>query len=90
VTADEWSMLTARIAALLDENNRLLRELASARAERDALERALAALERNQKREPGTKPDGESGNDHAQVFRVLNRFVPAIRFHPLLKKSGNR
>jgi FtsZ-binding cell division protein ZapB len=43
-------VLTARIGALLDENNRLQRELASARAKRDALERALNALERNQKR----------------------------------------
>jgi hypothetical protein len=53
VTADEWSMLTARIAALLDENNRLLRELASARTERDALGRALNALERKSKERAG-------------------------------------
>jgi hypothetical protein len=51
--AEERNVLTARLAALLDENNRLLRELAAARVERDALERALAALERHQKREPG-------------------------------------
>jgi FtsZ-binding cell division protein ZapB len=44
-------VLTARIIALLEENNRLLQELATARQERDALERALAALERHQKRE---------------------------------------
>jgi septal ring factor EnvC (AmiA/AmiB activator) len=49
LTADERSVLTARIAALLEENNQLLRELASARAERDALERALNALKRRGK-----------------------------------------
>jgi hypothetical protein len=51
LSADERNMLTARLVALLDENHRLLRELVSARAERDALERALAAVRRNQKRE---------------------------------------
>jgi hypothetical protein len=51
LSADERNVLTARLAGLLEENNQLLRELAAARAERDALERALAALERNQKRE---------------------------------------
>jgi hypothetical protein len=50
LSADERNMLTARLVALLDENHRLLQELVSARAERDALERALHALERNQKR----------------------------------------
>jgi len=49
LSADERNVLTARIAALLDENNQLLRELASARAERDALERALNALKRREK-----------------------------------------
>lgn len=53
LSANERNVLIARIAALLDENNRLLRELASARAERDALERALNALNRNQNRELG-------------------------------------
>ena len=48
LSADERNVLTARIAALLDENNRLLRELASARAERDAIERALNALKRRE------------------------------------------
>ena len=38
--------------------------MASSRAEREALERALNALKRNQKREPGTKSD--RGND--QLF----------------------
>ena len=51
LSPEERHVLTARIAALLDENNQLLRELASARVERDALERALHALKRNQKRE---------------------------------------
>jgi FtsZ-binding cell division protein ZapB len=51
--ADERNVLTARIAALLDENNQLLRELAFARTERDALERALNALKRNQKSDNG-------------------------------------
>jgi FtsZ-binding cell division protein ZapB len=51
LSAEERNVLTARIAALLEENNRLLRELASARAERDALERALNAPNRNQKRD---------------------------------------
>jgi hypothetical protein len=55
LSTEERHVLTARIAALLDENSRLLRELVSARAERDALERALNALKRNQKRELGTK-----------------------------------
>jgi len=55
LSAEERNVLTARIGALLDENNRLLRELASARAERDALERALNALERNQRGELNTK-----------------------------------
>jgi hypothetical protein len=54
LSAEERNVLTARIGALLDENDRLLWELASARAERDALERALNALKRNQKR-TGTK-----------------------------------
>ena len=49
--AAERNVLTSRLAALLEENNQLLRELASARAEREALERALNALERHQKRE---------------------------------------
>lgn len=49
---DERNVLTSRLAALLEENNQLLRELAAAaRAERDALERALNAMERNQKRD---------------------------------------
>jgi hypothetical protein len=52
LSADER---TARLVALLDENHRLLRELVSARAERDALERALRALERHQKRELGNE-----------------------------------
>jgi FtsZ-binding cell division protein ZapB len=47
LSADERNMLTARLVALLDENHRLLQELVSARAERDALQRALRALERN-------------------------------------------
>ena len=51
LSTEERHVLTARIAALLEENNRLLRELASARVERDALERALHALKRNKKRE---------------------------------------
>ena len=51
LSAGERNMLTARLVALLDENHRLLRELASIRADRDALERALNALGRNQKRE---------------------------------------
>jgi hypothetical protein len=46
--ADQRSVLTARIAALLDENNQLRRELASARTEHDALQLALNALRRNQ------------------------------------------
>ena len=46
LSADERHVLMARIAALLGENNRLLWELASARIERDALERALHALRR--------------------------------------------
>jgi FtsZ-binding cell division protein ZapB len=50
LATEERHVLTARIAALLEENNQLLRELASARAEREALERALHALKRNQKR----------------------------------------
>jgi hypothetical protein len=49
--AEERNVLTARLAALLDENNQLLRELAAARTERDALQRALNALERKSKRE---------------------------------------
>jgi FtsZ-binding cell division protein ZapB len=55
LSAEERDVLTARIGALIDEKNQLQRELASARAERDALQRALNALERNQKREPATR-----------------------------------
>jgi vacuolar-type H+-ATPase subunit D/Vma8 len=47
---DERNVLMARIIALLEENNQLLQELATARQERAALERALNALERHQKR----------------------------------------
>jgi len=46
LSAEERNVLMARIALLLDENNRLLRELASARAELDALGRALHTLKR--------------------------------------------
>ena len=51
LSAEERNVLTARIAALLDQNQRLVRQLALARRERDTLERALNAIERNQKRE---------------------------------------
>jgi hypothetical protein len=53
LSAEERNALTARLAALIDENNRLLRELASARTERDALGRALNALERKSKERAG-------------------------------------
>ena len=59
---DERNVLTARLAALLKENHRLLRELASIRAECDALERARRCMRWDEiKRENRPKLDRGNG-----------------------------
>jgi hypothetical protein len=73
----ERTVLTARIGELLDENQHLIQDLATARAEANALARALNALERNEsKKEQYSMPTTLSLGDMVEYLSADPKATP--------------